>query len=309
MKKSLSLIVSAAVAQAITGNAMAEGPIDGKVYGKINTAIVMEDNAGAEDTYMVNNASRLGFKGKTDLENGLSAVYQLEYEIAPDESAADDGGSGIFKQRNAFVGLAHEKFGTVLAGSHDTPLKLAQGKVDMFNDLKHGDMKDLFHGEIRGNDVLAYASPSFSGVSLMAAQVVGEGGGDANSISLTFKNDALYASVAMDKDIEGTGTETTRVAAQYKIADATIGALMNSHDDGTTSKDGYLVSASYKMDAFTLKGQFGSGDEKSAGREMSAFGVDYKLGKQTKVYIYTVSQKDDGTRDISATGAGMEHKF
>jgi len=54
------------VAQGFAVNAMANGPIDGTVYGKINTAIIMEDpKAGGGDTYLSNWSSRLGFKGKT----------------------------------------------------------------------------------------------------------------------------------------------------------------------------------------------------------------------------------------------------
>ena len=38
MKKAITLLVGAIVAQGFAANAMAEGPIDGKIYGKINTA-------------------------------------------------------------------------------------------------------------------------------------------------------------------------------------------------------------------------------------------------------------------------------
>ena len=48
-----------------------------KVYGKIN--IAADDGNGTDD--YVNNASRLGVKGTMDLKNGLTGIYQVEYEI------------------------------------------------------------------------------------------------------------------------------------------------------------------------------------------------------------------------------------
>ena len=50
-------------------------------------------------------------------------------------------------------------FGTVWAGKHDTPTKLAQGKIDLFNDLE-GDIKNTFEGENRVSNIVAYSSPS-----------------------------------------------------------------------------------------------------------------------------------------------------
>ena len=57
-----------------------------KVYGKIN--IAADDGNGTDD--YVNNASRLGVKGVLDLKNGLTGIYQVEYEIDPTEGKAQD---------------------------------------------------------------------------------------------------------------------------------------------------------------------------------------------------------------------------
>ena len=86
-----------------------------KVYGKIN--IAADDGNGTDD--YVNNASRLGVKGFLDLKNGLTGIYQVEYEIDPTDGKAQDEetvtlatgetvvtkSAMVAKQRNSFVGL------------------------------------------------------------------------------------------------------------------------------------------------------------------------------------------------------------
>ena len=310
MKKTIPMILAAATALPFSANVLAEGPIDGKVYGKINAAMISTDNAGTSDTALESNASRFGFKGKTALESGISMIYQLEYEINPTEKTAS---TTIFKQRNAFVGLGTEAAGTVMLGIHDTPLKLAQGKIDQFNDLPVGDIKNLMNGEVRATDVVVYASPSFNGLSLLAAitqyEDADEGKDDGSSVSLSYKIDKLYVSAAIDSEVAG--NDVTRVAAQYTMGNLTVGAMLNDSEPsaGGTSTDSTLVSASYKINNIKLKAQVGSGDEKGKGGDLTGFGVDYKLGKKSKAYIYTASYKNDTGTDKSATGVGIEHKF
>src|SRR5690606_10717469 len=63
------------------------------LYGKANISLNKhdaEDTTGTtEDNWQLNsNASRLGVKGDVELEDGLKAIYQLEYEIAVDDGSA-----------------------------------------------------------------------------------------------------------------------------------------------------------------------------------------------------------------------------
>ncbi|MGD4317842.1 porin, partial [Xanthomonas citri pv. citri] len=95
------------------------------VYGKafLTLDYVSTDydasNKKDEDTFKLNsNASRIGFKGDDDLTDTTKLIYQLEYQINPDDDSQQ------FKSRNTYVGLAHNTLGTVLAGRNDTPLKL-----------------------------------------------------------------------------------------------------------------------------------------------------------------------------------------
>ncbi len=335
MKIYMPLLVSTTLAISLPA-AYAEGPIDGKVYGKINAAVLSTDDKGISDTFLESHASRIGFKGKTGVENGISVIYKLEYEVNPTEknasssskstggvtdTAASTGGqyedTAIFKQRNAMVGL-ETPIGTVMMGIYDTPMKLAQGKIDMFNDLTYGDIKNVVNGEERVPDLIAYSTPEFYGLTVNAAvtqfEDSDEGSNDGTSVSVTYKGiKDLYLAAAVDSEVDG--YDVQRLVAQYKFKNLTVGALLNSSEKSNTTgskdEDSAIISASYNIDKWKVKAQFGSGDEKSKGLEQVALGVDYKLGKQSKVYLYSASLKDDviGGTDKRANGLGIEHKF
>jgi len=317
MKNYMPLLLSSALVLPVAAHA--EGPIDGKVYGKINAAVLSTDNKDVSDTYLESHASRLGFKGKTAIDSGMSVIYRLEYEINPTEKNASKAGSSdttIFKQRNAIVGL-ETSAGTIMMGSHDTPMKLAQGKIDLFNDLTNGDIKNIVSGENRANDIVMYMSPAFNGFAFNAAITQDEDAttkDDGTSVSVTYKGiKNLYLAAAVDSEVSK--TDATRLVAQYKFNDLTVGALLNSSEaantPGAKDESTTVVSASYKIDNVKLKAQFASGDEKSKGLEQVAFGIDYKLGEKSKVYFYSASLKDDviGGADKSVNGLGIEHKF
>ena len=106
-----------------------------KVYGKLNIAVNNDgsDGVNEKEIDLVSNASRIGFKGKVDMKNGLTGIYKIEYEV---DITNDNTKSKAFNQRNSFVGLKGN-FGTLKLGTHDTPLKLAQLKADLFLSLIH----------------------------------------------------------------------------------------------------------------------------------------------------------------------------
>lgn len=313
MKKRISLLVGAAVAQGFAVNAMANGPIDGTVYGKINTAIIMEDKkSGADDTYLSNWSSRLGFKGKTKLDGGLYAIYKLEYGVAPDEKAenADDG--QIFRQRNSYVGLKGN-FGKVLAGTHDTPFKKTAGKIDMFDRLPQGDIKYIIVGQERINDLIHYTSPKMAGVTVKAATQLQENGDGDNgtSFAATYEKGAIFAGIGVDSDV--VGYDATRLTFQYKGKGFTAGAIYSMSEKAEAnadSKNGFIVSGSYKIDAFNLKAQYGAGDGYKEDAELLALGADYKLGDKTKLYGYVSNYEYYATDSkVTTFGMGLEHNF
>jgi predicted porin len=167
MKKSL---IALAVAGVVSAPAFAAtSNVD--VYGVMNIAIQDTDVAGSDMT-ILDNTSRIGFKGSEDLGGGLKAIWQIESGLGGNGAVignngctstnaiagsgagpdgilgnADDVAATVplavttttscnnagFGTRNTFVGLAGD-FGTALMGRHDTPYKLGTASLDIFGD-------------------------------------------------------------------------------------------------------------------------------------------------------------------------------
>ncbi|BFM15235.1 porin [Maricurvus nonylphenolicus] len=349
MKKA---ILPLAIAAALPMSALAAGPIDGKVYGKVNITAVNEDHddagSSSEDSWDLNsNASRIGFKGKTELSEGLYAIYKAEFEIQVDDGDKD---GETFSQRNIYGGLTGN-FGTIFAGKHDTVLKLAQKKVDLFNDLDGGDVKNWMSGETRASNVINYTTPKMGGFSASLMTVLGEDSDsdndqdgllDSYSAGVSYSANGLYLGLARDENVDSGSQEKdfldiTRIVATYKFDALTLGAMIQSAEEGDNysdnvtdatddsyDEDSYVVSAAYKAGKFTWKLQYGEGEyeeENAAGAKTSEseeewlqLGVDYKLGKKTKVYAYYSNGEEDDklantTDEVTRFGLGMEHKF
>lgn len=279
------------------------------VYGKVNATLQSNDTTERE-TDVKSNASRIGVKGGIAVNDSLKAIYKVEWQVDVADDEAD-----LFKARNQWVGLKGN-FGSVVIGRNDTMLKVAQGKIDLFNDLS-GDIKNVFNGENRLDDTVTYVSPSFSGFSFGATFIAEDnkksGGKNGSSIALMFgdkklKKSNIYAAVALDSDVAG--RDTTRVAVQGKIDDLKLGAIWNDSEkaDGSGEGDAFLVSAAYKLGATTLKAQYADGDDKIAADSVSV-GADYKLAKNVKIFGFYTDYSFDDNSDKSHLALGMEYKF
>jgi predicted porin len=341
MKNTYLLIVLALSALVVTVETIAE-PV---VYGKANVSLNMNDSESngvtTLDNWQLNsNASRLGVKGDLELDNQLKAIYQLEYEVAVDNGIADeieadcDGsdtvencGGSSFKQRNIFVGI-EGGFGSLIAGKHDTPLKLSQEKIDLFNDLTLGDIKDVFAGENRADNIIMYSSPSKNGFEGKLAFMPGEDSGatagddngpaDSISGSVKFSQEKFWLGLAVDSEVKG--MDLTRLSAEYSFAKAKLAAMLQNGEN-TSSKlksSGFLISGQYKIDLWTLKAQYLSDASEAVtpapdvDTTMITFGADYKLSPKAKLFAYASrweQELDVGDDEQSTFGLGAEVNF
>ena len=306
------LLGTAAAMLATAPFAAANGPIDGKLYGKINVSIVNSD--GSEDTWKLNsNASRIGLKGSTQVSEVLTVFYKTEFEIAVDDGSFDnkttapDTDKVTFKQRNIFAGVKGS-FGSVLAGKNDTPTKLAQKKIDLFNDLE-GDIKKTFAGENRMSNIVAYTTPKYGNFSatyaVMPSEADNGGLSDAKSYSVNYSKGDLYMSVAGDSNVKG--ADLVRVVSQYKVDAWQLGLMYQEND--TTDESGYFASAAYKIDNITYKAQYGNNENDTDGSDKTTLsvGADFKLAKNTKSFVFfTDNENSSSTKTF---GLGLEHKF
>ncbi|QCR85952.1 porin [Moraxella osloensis] len=235
MKK---IAIASAIALASITAAHAAPTVYGKAFLTLDYVSTDYDAANKtdEDTFkLTSNQSRIGFKGDDDLTDTTKLIYQLEYQINPDDDSQQ------FRSRNTYVGLAHNTMGTVLVGRNDTPLKLAQNKVDVFNDTLFDMANAGVSGENRANNVLAYQSPALVGmpVTFMAATALSENDTDGNVV-ITPEQKAVPAIVAKD------GTELVKA----------IPAKPAVYRDRKVKDNGYSLSLAYDQNGLYLGGAY-----------------------------------------------------
>ncbi|HEX4779584.1 MAG TPA: porin [Usitatibacter sp.] len=141
-KKLLALAVGAALAYpalcAAKGEKASEADSVVELYGRIYPELIREYGKDPTDAgtvvstlsaaptgnksiitrnEMESSNSRLGVRGQERLGPNLKAIFQLETAFAVDSNTA------AFAQRDSFVGLTDERWGTIKLGRMDTPFK------------------------------------------------------------------------------------------------------------------------------------------------------------------------------------------
>lgn len=282
------------------------------IYGKANLSLQSSDEGEGSFSEVKSNASRIGLKGTHDLGDGLTVIYQAEFQV--DLDGDSEKGDSI-TDRNQYVGLAGS-FGEVLLGKNDTMLKQSQGKVDLFSDL-NGDIKNLWKGENRLGDTVSYKSPKVNNFQLGVTYIAEDSIDAEDGVSVAvfygdakLKKSKMFASIAMDSEVNG--YDVKRATVQGKVSGVVLGAMVQTQEkiDGSAEMNGFMVSAKYQMDKVTFKGQyqaanFKDGDDKSG----ITLGADYALAKSTKVYTFYTSFDMDSAEDESYLAAGIEYKF
>ena len=302
-------------------------------YGKLNISLQATEEKGESFNELKSNASRVGVKGKYYLDNGLTAIYKLEWQVNVNDDDKDS-----LTARNQWVGVKGG-FGELTVGRSDTTLKVSQGKFDLFNDYE-GDLKHLFIGENRVADSVTYKSPVYKHFQLLTSYIITDDheADDPYSLGVLFgdlnlKKTDFFLSVAHDEnmpvsfkrtDMNGDKSKTTeplantRITGMYKFGDLRLGAMFVDTEVITTGKSetGYAANVSYKIGKVLTKIEY----QEFAGGDAISVGADYKLGKNTKVYAwYTDRSSNDVTGEdgyiyqLSEAGQyfaiGMEQKF
>lgn len=326
------LLLATAVAALSVSAAHAAPTVYGKAFLTLDYVSTDYDAANKtdEDTFKLNsNASRIGFKGDDDLTDTTKLIYQLEYQINPDDDSQQ------FKSRNTYVGLAHNTLGTVLAGRNDTPLKLAQNKVDVFNDTLFDITNAGVSGENRANNTLAYQSPVIVGmpVSFMAATALSETDADGDilvsaasgtkpavyrdrkvkdngySALLAYDKNGVYLAGAYDKDMGANNVNTGVIDNTWRLVAGLDMGKMNMVSGLTL---GALYQQSQYYDNYSIvnnnRVNKASEDEKSW-----LISGKYKVGATPWAvkaqYVNTTDEKGVKDADVNEIAVGGEYAF
>ncbi len=308
MKKN---IIAMAVAAAVAAPAAAMA--DTTLYGKIHTSYDFwgGDTADGNDYSLSSNNSRIGIKGKEEISDQLSLIYQWENGV---DWGGKDGGLQS-ETRNTFIGFTGG-WGTAIAGKHDTPFKMVGRKYELFHDTvadargitrlsNYGDDWDR-----RTDNTVAYMTPNLAGFSATLAYVSDhdnslDNDNDAYSISAGYALAGFTIDAAYEKhnirDMGAPGmtsdSDAWRVGAGYSFGGfKVVGLYQKTNDIGFVSgmdTDIWGVGGAYSFGNSTVKAQYYYQDDfdgtSDTDVDMWAVGYDYKLSKQTSVYAVYAS--------------------
>jgi predicted porin len=157
------------------------------LYGIVDTTLSVTSNQGGKQNVQMLDGgpalSRWGLQGSEDLGSGLRAIFTLENGFNPNNGTLSQN-NRLFG-RQAFVGLASDRFGTLKAGrmydsitNYVGPFGSAQSTIGSVTGHP-GDVDDLV-GSYRINNSVSYTTPDLAG---FAATVMGSLGGQPGSIS------------------------------------------------------------------------------------------------------------------------------
>ena len=280
-------------------------------YGKINTSYESTDKNSKTDTDFKNNASRLGVKGKFDINDGLKISFQIENEIDPTDGRFRADGEKVFKERNTFLAL-EGNFGRLFAGTHDTAFKVAQLKVDLFNDTR-ADIKYLFQGENRMNSFVAYTTPELIDGLKVTINSISQSTGTFESYSVNYSTGSIKLAFALDSN--GKWYDSTRFTTMFPIESLGIdvGLMYQSSEKISTgvSENGHLLSLKKKVsDKGSVYLQTASSDIKLESGKQNSIGYDYKISKIAKVFFhYSDLESDKTSKNAEYVSVGFEYKF
>ena len=344
MKKSL---IALAVAGALVAPAAMADTSNVNVYGEMNVSLDMvksgekvgANSGGDVSARQVNsNESRLGFKGSEDLGGGLSAVYQVEYDVMA------DSGTGATTQRIAFAGLKMDAAGTLALGKQYTPYRQSTRGLDLFADgiADNRSLMGMGH-DTALTDTIAFNSASMSGFSVAAAYAMGaedattttDTKGKAISVAAMYDMAPFYATIAHQKMTYGTAggqfTSPTadsdkafKVGGSYKTDMFTVNAVIENIESvdaaapETFKARNIYVAGQYNITstdavklAYTKTGdvKIDGVTEPSTGARQISVGYDHNLSKRTTVYALYTRLDNDTNINNCLTGAGSNGPY
>jgi predicted porin len=327
-------LLAAAVASACALPAVAQAQVPSwiQIYGRANVSYERITTKNSSDTVtqknqsnwdLVDNSSRIGFRGNKDLGGGLTGLFQMESRVRLDT------GKGTLTGRDSYGGLAGS-FGTVRLGRTIGPVYYATYDYISMHNHDTGTSSDaLLAPTVVGrqgfmNRTVWYTSPKLGAFSvdvayslLDAQRVVGDsqprylglvGSYDQGPLHLA----ASYANTKNSNDLGG-GTanedKAYTLGGLYDFKTFVVGALIESAKSttlagGDAKRNYFRVSGmlpvgknEFHLNFGTVNhgiGGVGNGTSTSNdGAKQWTAAYNYNLTKETKIYgFYTRIHND-----------------
>lgn|SRR5690554_2284962 len=324
MKAPQKLLLAAAISASLATPVMAQ---DIEIYGRAHVSVDALDNGSDTGMNVSSNSSRLGFRAKHELENGLEAFMQIETNIRYDQ-----GNGGSLASRDSFAGI-RGGFGQLRVGFFDTPTKLVRSNTDMFGD-RLGDARNFTSGDNmsfdnRFRNGVHYRSPSKGPVTFdiqysphNAEGATADNNRTAMSTSLTYRQGDWYAVVAYETlesavtTADGTVLDPSvvRVGAYYNFKpEWRVSAFFQSATDiAGGDRTVYGLGTSYRSGEWTYRAQFyaaSDNDTADTGANMLVLGADRRLARSTTAYIVYAMADNDAAATFQVSAGGRDTRL
>lgn len=310
------------------------------VYGRISqfgTHVRTDGSASREE--LRDHASRLGFMGREDLGDGLSAIFGLEMGLSADTGMLTDP-----PYRNSYVGLNSTRYGMLALGRLDsgspigspiyTPVVRTVDFVGYDASTTAISTAVMLNSRNRTSNSIGYTSPTFSGLTgrarvyLRGAGTTAEPEDAARSLDLglEYGSGPLFASLSHGKDQRRGGLLANEFDDKWQLT-------------GRYTIEGFSPYAIYGVDRFNqtsttrrrvaywLAGvSYAAGPHKgivnimnrevqtsrTAERKRWQAAYIYSLSKRTELQAFVDQDGVDSSRlnvKIKAAGLGIRHTF
>jgi predicted porin len=322
MQKSL---IVATISVLAAGTAMAQSSVN--IYGRFNVTAESINRNDVKTKELVNNASRIGFKGTEDLGGDLKAGFVLEHGFNVDTGTP----SGAFWGRQSEVNLSG-RFGMLRAGNFTSEAYYATSDYIGLHNHETGDSSDALYAYIGRNvNKVAYRTPEFvKGLTAEASVSAGEGGGNARNydFAINYGLGPLHLGFGYEK--AAGDAKQFAVSALYEFGSFMVGGMVQRDTDGfgagLGNRTNVRLSGAYILGNSEFHLNVGKADDysklkNSAGTQFTV-GYNYNLSKRTKVYAYYTAIDGDkvglytgGPRangkdgEFSALAVGVRHNF
>ncbi|HHI92959.1 MAG TPA: porin [Gammaproteobacteria bacterium] len=329
MKKHfLFLSVATALTTPIVATAVEVAGEKLEIYGKLHMSI---DNSNQDDPAVNNdgmsissNSSRLGFKGKIPLENGMKLIWQAEQEVRWDDSS-----KGNFSDRNSYLGLASGAH-SLRVGIYDTPFKTVASKWGLFGDSVGERRAVLGAGYDNGNQLnervknmvmYQFKNKVLSVQAMYAVEPEDSSSGVDNNdetmsgAGLWWKNGNLKLSASYEdwkqhsKMADGSAY---RLAAVYRLNAHQFGAIYEDIDSDTVNewkRAAYGINWKWKLSGYTdVRAQYITVEDAKnttdTGARKVALGIFHNLDKKAQVYLAYGATDNDANAKFQAVDGG-----
>ena len=322
MKK---LLLASAVAALSVSAANAAPTVYGKVFLSLDA---YDSDFRDEDVKLNSTASRIGLKGSEALTANTDVIYQLEYEVNPDDK--DDK---QFASRDTYIGFANNTVGTFKFGRNSSI-------TDGINNVQQafGGIQGTVSGEYgiadgdRVDNSMIWTAPTTSlpvEFNLMASTE--EDYNDAGyGASVMFDQGTGYTLAVAYTDTLDTDAEVLRATATYDMAKTMgtplkLGVMYQQAEwnnvpvgGGNEKEKELMVTAAYDLvnTPWTLWAEFDQAKDLAGVNDSDvtkiAVGGRYAFTKAATGHLYAGNSKFEGPvrdGDEFMVGTGIEYKF